>query len=305
MSGLAPAEVLAQVSAALPESCRKHIIVIGSLAAGYSFFAGDGTKAVRTKDVDCILEPFEAAVNTGEEIARTLIDAGWQRRLTGDHTKPGKPSTPDSELPAVRLYPPTADMQSVDAWFIELLTVPMSERQLERNWTRISLREGDFALPSFRFLSIVAYGAPMVPTLGIRCARPELMALANLLEHPIIKPDTIGVGSGVKRSNKDLGRVLAISMLAGLDDFRPWIEHWLPALQHCFPTAWTVVGNDLGNGLRELLQSEADFDQAYDTCINGLLSSISTTKDELRATAERLMADAIVPVEVAARAGTA
>ena len=73
MSGLAPAEVLAQVSEALPEACRKHIIVIGSLAAGYSFFAGDGTKAVRTKDVDCILEPLEAAVGTGVEIARTLI----------------------------------------------------------------------------------------------------------------------------------------------------------------------------------------------------------------------------------------
>ena len=196
-------------------------------------------------------------------------------------------------------------MQSVDAWFLELLTVPTSERQLDRDWTRIRLREGDFALPSFRFLSIVAYRAQMVAPLGIRCARPELMALANLLEHPIIKPDTIGGGSGVKRSNKDLGRVLAIAVLTGLDDFHAWIALWLPALQHCFPTKWTVVGNDLGNGLRELLRSDADFDQAYDTCINGLLSSISTTKDELRATADRLMADAITPVEAAARAGSA
>ena len=84
-----------------------------------------------------------------------------------------------------------------------------------------------------------------------------------------------------------------------------WIELWLPALRHCFPTEWTVVGTELGNGLRELLRSEADFDQAYDTCVNGLLSSVTTTKDELRATAERLLADAIAPVEALARAGSA
>lgn len=305
MNGLTPADVLAQVSAALPENCRKHVIVIGSLAAGYSYFAGDSTKAVRTKDVDCILEPFEAAVTTGEEITRALIDAGWQRRLTGEHTVPGSPSTPDSELPAVRLYPPEADMKSSDAWFIELLTVPESEHQFARRWTRIHLREGDFALPSFRYLSIVSYQAAHVAPLGIRCARPELMALANLLEHPYIKPDTISsalpVDRQIKRSNKDLGRVLAIAVLADLDDFRPWIEIWLKAVQHCFPTQWTLVGPNLGDGLRELLQSEGDFDQAYDTCISGLLSSVSTTQAQLRIAAQRLIADAINPVELAAR----
>jgi len=308
MNGLTPADVLAQVSAALPEHCRKHIIVIGSLAAGYSFFAGDSTKAVRTKDVDCILEPFEAAVATGEAIARALIDAGWQRRLAGEHTVPGTPATPDRDLPAVRLYPPSADMKSADAWFIELLTVPESEHQSERKWTRITLREGDFALPSLRYLSVVSYRALPVQSLGIRYARPELMALANLLEHPSIKLETIKselpVDRRIKRSNKDLGRVLAIAVLADVDDFRPWIAHWLPALQHCFPSQWTSIAAKLGDGLRELLRSEGDFDQAYDTCINGLLSSVSTTREQLRIAAQRLIADAIEPVEQVARAST-
>lgn len=156
MNNLAPAAVLAQVSEALPEACRKHIIVIGSLAAGYRFFANDPTKAVRTKDVDCILEPFKTAVETGQAIAQSLTNAGWQRRTTGLHSTPGTPETPDSELPAIRLYPPHISTDAAAAWFIELLTVPESEQQSERKWTRISLSDGDFALPSFRFLSIVA-----------------------------------------------------------------------------------------------------------------------------------------------------
>lgn len=306
MKELAPAQVLEQVAAALPEDCKKHIVVIGSLAAGYCYFAGDSTKAVRTKDVDCILEPFESAVSTGAEIARSLIDAGWQRRLTGDHATPGTAETPVDKLPAVRLYPPTSD-GTPDAWFIELLTVPTSERQTARQWTRIHLREGDFALPSFRYLSIVAYKSTREGALGIRCARPEMMALANLLEHPTIKPDTISgtesaLGS-IKRSNKDLGRVLAIATLSKLTDFAPWIELWQPALRHCFPTQWREIGSKLGDGLRELLISDSDFEQAYDTCINGLLSSLSTTSDQLRTSADRLLADAIEPLEQIARAG--
>ena len=180
--------------------------------------------------------------------------------------------------------------------------------QSERKWTRITLREGDFALPSFRYLSIVSDRALPVQSLGIRYARPELMALANLLEHPSIKLETIKselpVDRRIKRSNKDLGRVLAIAVLADVDDFRPWIAHWLPALRHCFPSQWTSIAAKLGDGLRELLRSEGDFDQAYDTCINGLLSSVSTTREQLRIAAQRLIADAIEPVEQVARAST-
>jgi hypothetical protein len=43
------------------------------------------------------------------------------------------------------------------------------------------------------------------------------MALANLLEHPVIGPQTMSTkigGRTLKRSNKDLGRVLAIARLS-------------------------------------------------------------------------------------------
>jgi len=85
MSQVTPSKVLAEVSAAVPAACRENIVIIGSLAAGYHFFGDDESKAVRTKDVDCVLEPFHAAVGAGQSIARQLLDAGWQRRMKGDH----------------------------------------------------------------------------------------------------------------------------------------------------------------------------------------------------------------------------
>jgi hypothetical protein len=143
MSQVTPSKVLAEVSAAVPAACRENIVIIGSLAAGYHFFGDDESKAVRTKDVDCVLEPFHAAVGAGQSIARQLLDAGWQRRMKGDHQNPGNEETPVDQLPAVRLYPPEANPDSEEAWFIELLTVPESAAGSGKEWTRIPLAEGD------------------------------------------------------------------------------------------------------------------------------------------------------------------
>ena len=92
MSQLSPKEVIAEVAAAIPPEIRKHIVIIGSLAAGYSFFANDSEKAVRTKDVDCILEPFAEAVSTAERLAQQLLDTGWQRRHGGEFAEPRQDS---------------------------------------------------------------------------------------------------------------------------------------------------------------------------------------------------------------------
>lgn len=300
MSQVSPSKVLAEVAAAVPGACRENIVVIGSLAAGYHFFGDDPTKAVRTKDVDCVLAPFQAAVGAGQTITRQLLDAGWQRRMTGDHQKPGNANTPVHELPAVRLFPPGVNPDSEDAWFIELLTVPESTEDHGRKWTRLPLDEGHFGLPTFRFISITAFDALPAGDLGIRYARPEMMALANLLEHPEIKADPMSglfAGRSIKRSNKDLGRVLAIATLADLDDYRPWAGSWHKALKACFPDEWQSLALRAGDGLRALLDSSSDFEKAHHTCLNGLLASQPPTLDALRAAGDRVLGDAVESLE--------
>lgn len=81
MNQISPTKVLSEVAAAVPASCRGNIVVIGSLAAGYHFFKSDPSKAVRTKDVDCVLAPFDAAVDAGPTLD-ALRSAG--DRVLGD-----------------------------------------------------------------------------------------------------------------------------------------------------------------------------------------------------------------------------
>lgn len=299
MSQITPSKVLAEVSSAVPAACRENIVIIGSLAAGYHFFGEDESKAVRTKDVDCVLEPFHAAVGAGQSIVRKLLNAGWQRRMQGDHQTPGNETTPVDQLPAVRLYPPEANPDAEEAWFIELLTVPESSK-INDPWTRLPLADGHFGLPTFRFLSITAFDPLPAQGLSIRYARSEMMALANLLEHREIKPERMSglfANRKIKRSNKDLGRVLAITTLADLNDYRPWAASWKKALEHCFPDEWRELASRAGSGLRQLLRSEADLEEAHHTCINGLLASQPPTIDALRAAGDRLLGDVIETLE--------
>tara|TARA_R110000850_G_scaffold187108_7_gene312970 strand:- start:763 stop:1686 length:924 start_codon:yes stop_codon:yes gene_type:complete len=299
MSQLSPSAVFAQISEAVPTSCHENIVVIGSLAAGYHYFHDDGSMGVRTKDVDCVLEPFQQAVNAGKDTVRALLDAGWKRRMIGDHIELGDESTPEDELPAVRLYPPDIDPEEEGAWFIEFLTVPENEDSPAKKWTRLPLDEGHFGIPSFRFLSIAAYEPINAEGLGIRYARPEMMALANLLEHPEIKDAPMKgpfAGRTIKRSNKDLGRVLAIAVLSGLDDFSGWLPQWKKALQACFPASWKELSSRAGNGLQELLDSGEDLEEAHHTCANGLLSSRAVTVEQLGIAGQRLQVDVIEPM---------
>ena len=301
MKLVSPAKVLAQVASSIPAECREHVIVIGSLAAGYHFFGDDDEQAVRTKDVDCILAPRIAAISAGETTAQTLLDKGWRRRTAGGWDKPGTEDTPDAELSAVRLYPPDND-----EWFLEFLTVPESENDAGKKWTRIKLKDGYYALPSFKFLSLTAFEPVEIAKHGIRCARPEMMALANLLEHPEIKPETMSSqieGRDIKRSNKDLGRVLAIGRLSADGAIAKWPERWLRALKQEFPSQWQHLAATSGNGIRALLASPNDIEEAHHACIHGLLASIgNVTVEQLKIVAALVLVDAIEPLEKLAKA---
>jgi hypothetical protein len=203
------------------------------------------------------------------------------------------------KLPVVRLYPPGST-----EWFVELITVPESEFDLDRKDLRLVTSKGHFSLCSFGFLSLAEF-EPVATPLGITVARPETMALANLLHHPSIGEQTMSgliAGRRIKRSNKDLGRVLGLARLAEAreeDSLEKWPAVWAAALQSRFPTTWRTLVPRVGVGLRKILdpQHKPDLEEAYYTCVNGLLVSQSPTVTLLEVTGQRLLQDAVEPLE--------
>lgn len=296
---ISPSAVLEHVAAVIPKDFHQNIIIVGSLAAGYYFFANNPKHQVRTKDVDCLISPRIRAIPAGQAVANRLFAEQWQLRAEGGWGKPGNADTPVGELPVVRLHPPGST-----EWFIELLTVPESENDLERKDIRLVTSQGHFNLCSFGFLSLAEF-QPITTPFGIAIARPETMALANLLHHPAIGPQTMSAliaGRSIKRSNKDLGRVLALAYLAEAtkeDSLQSWTAIWAAALEERFPTIWRKLVPRIGAGLRQLLRSEneADLEEAHHTCANGLLVSQSPSLKLLEVTGKRLIQDAIEPLE--------
>jgi hypothetical protein len=293
MIDLSPAGILRAIAQAIPGDCHDHMTVVGSLAAGYHFFGREPGVQVRTKDVDCVITPSIEAVTRGKDIAERLLSAGWTHRTEGDFSRPGAATDPDDKLPAIRLCPP-----GWTGWYLELLTVPASETQQERKWTRVTLPTGHFGMPAFQFSALMVFD-PLTSEFGLRYARPELMALANLLEHQGIRAQTMSTaisGRELKRANKDLGRVLAIARLSG-DANRDWAQSWLDALQAQFPTAWQSLVGLTGVGLRALLESDEDLQEAAWANNSGLLASRPATPEQLRFSGLRLMQDIIEPFE--------
>lgn len=294
---LSPSEVMKQVAEAIPEGCRGDVIIIGSLAAGYHFFGADPQSGVSTKDVDCMLSPHVRAVRNAKLVAERLFAAGWQLRKHPTWDKPGDAATPTVDLPFVRLHPP-----GNAEWFLELVAAPPMGNAQAKNHERLSTGRGDFALFSFRFLALAEEDSMRTP-FGIGYARPEMMALANLLHHRRISPDLIA-GTDWKRSNKDLGRVLVLVWLATARDedaLAAWSARWQVALEKRFPEDWREFGAHAGDGLRELLAKPLDLNQATEICNRGLLAGRDLDAVKLRATGLRLLQDAVKPLESAAR----
>ena len=302
MDSLAPGAVLKQVAQALPAACREQVIIIGSLAAAYHFFGTDTSRELRTKDVDCMLVPHAKAVAAARDVAELLLAAKWTLRTADPKwAKAGTADQADEDLPLVRLNPPENN-----AWFIELMGVPAESNDglPVKAYERLTTSIGDFALCSFGFLGLAEWKPNNTP-FGIRTASPEMMALANLLHHPKISPETMsggGFGSNpVKRSNKDLGRVLALAHLTQPDELETWSVRWMEALKTKYPSRVRALAFAAGSGLRQLLLSEDDLDQATLTCNLGLLSSMDVSREMLIGTGKRVLAEVIEPLEDAAR----
>jgi hypothetical protein len=301
MKLVSPGVVLAQIATAIPADCRENLIIIGSLAAGYHFFGNNNALMVRTKDADCLLSPRVEAIPAGVAITDRLFQQNWLYHPSEEWPAPGNAATADKDLPAVRLNPP-----GNSDWFIELITVPESPADRGQRWIRLKTSAGHFGLCSFGFLSLANY-EPIRTPLGIYIAQPKMMSLANLLEHPEIRPDTM---SGlirdrqIKRSNKDLGRVLAIARLSieqDEDALLQWPAQWQEALQSRFPNDWRDLARGAGTGLRKLLDSPNDLDEARHTCEFGLLASQPPTTEQLHIVGERLIQDAVQPFEELAK----
>ena len=295
---LPPRAVLQRVSDALPPSVRDRVIVVGSLAAGFHFFGDEGGMTVRTKDADCLLSPRLQAVAAGTALAEELLDADWSFHPVDEFPEPGTSETPDERLPVLRLDPP-----DTPGWFLEVLGAHETGDQRARSFDRIETPRGHFALASFRYL-VLCERDPIETDLGVRIARPEAMALANLLAHPEIRPDLISKplhGMSVKRSNKDLGRALAIARLSGDETVERWAETWWGDLRHCFPDDSAVLAGRAGSGLRALIGRPEDLREAHHTCVWGLLAQRPPTPDELLAVGQRLVQDAIEPLEALAQ----
>jgi hypothetical protein len=129
-----------------------------------------------------------------------------------------------------------------------------------------------------------------------------MLALSNLLRNPEIRPDTMDAlveGRTIKRSNKDLGRVVAIARLSDPDAPRDWRGSWSEALQALHADSWRHLAGRVGSGLQAVLASEPDLDEACLTCNVGLLASAPITPRQFRVVAERVLVDAAEPLAAA------
>ena len=299
MTPLSPEAVMAQIANALPDDCRPNVIIVGSLAAGYHFFSDDANRSIRTKDVDCMFSPHAKAVAAAGQVAKRLLEAAWQPRQEGEWSKPGNEGTPDDKLPLIRLTPPGAD-GGVD-WFLELLGAPDGYSEQAKTFHRVQTQTGHFAICSYSFLSLAEWN-PIETKHGLRVARPEMMALANMLHHPTIGSDQIK-GTTTKRSNKDLGRVIALAWLTaerdrrnGTEELDEWPGRMAEALRERFGSRAELLAKGAGTGLRELIARAGDLDQALSSCNTGLLASMEVDRAAFHATARRFVQIVVEPL---------
>ncbi len=292
-SRLDPEPLFARLMNDLPEELHSHVFVVGSLAAAYHFRAELQRRGVNTKDADLVVHPAGDTVSCAG-MAERLLECGWQPH-PDCYASPSP--TPADQLRAIRMYPP----DSTD-YFVEFLNLPVGGQQEVKEWVPVEVTGGWYGLPTFKFQGLSAQGR-LRSEQGLEYAAPAMLTLPNLLSHPRIRPERMSQpigGRKIRRSAKDLGRVLAIAQLSPREHVEAWLDSWLVGLQVCFPTTWRELAGTAGSGLRELLRNEEVLGEALHTCQVGLLSGRGVTLDNLRAIGEQILVDVIDPLEAVA-----
>ena len=82
-----------------------------------------------------------------------------------------------------------------------------------------------------------------------------------------------------------------------------WPEVWSEALRACHADVWRPLAGRTGSGLRALLASRSDLEEARVTCNAGLLAREPVTLEQYRREAERVLVDGIEPMEELAHGG--
>lgn len=205
----------------------------------------------------------------------------------------------------VRRRPPD---EATSPWFLKLLSAPpaFEPGAPSKKLRRVETSIGHFAICSFDFLEL-AKSQPLDRVHGVRIARPEVIALVYLLHRPEIT-DTLIAGTDYRRSNKDLGRVLALAYLMVQRDrrddtkeFDAWAGRMWSALQDKFGGLAAQLTAQAGAGLRAVLESPAELDQALRIANFGLLASLDMSVEAFRATGARVLANVIEELEAMAR----
>jgi hypothetical protein len=261
----------------VPAALRPNIVVIGSIATAWQFRDVSGTATVATKDIDLLLRPSVDAVATAQTLGHELLEQGWKPQFPNG-IQPGKPDTPDNQLPVLRLNPP----RDHGLWFVELLAEPPPGQKERKQWTRFHTASGDFALPSFRYMRVAVHGAEETE-FGLRVARPACMALAHLLEHA--DPDRTPISSlpgQPPRFIKDVGRAISIWWLAREQSSvadKQWSAEWTETLKGIFPGHQ----NELIGSAKRGLNTVADYlREAHAIAISGVLAPHQTTLSSWR-----------------------
>lgn len=287
---LEPEGLFKVIAGQVPTDLHPHILLVGSLAAAYHYRQVLRQRGVNTKDADLMVRPA-GALSECVRIATRLLEAGWVRH---EKCKASPEGTPAEELRAIRLWPPDGA-----PYFIELLALPALGQREARVWTPCALDDGCYGVPSFRYMGVLDLES-QTSEAGLGYAHPAMMALANLLSHPRVGPETMSEPIGgrvLRRASKDLGRVLALSWLEGREGTQTWAGLWGRAMHDRFGDEASSLAASLGQGLRELLEDPGFMDETRHAVDIGLLSGFGVTTDNLAAVGERLLVDAIEPVE--------